>query len=93
MTFWSFSYKTEEKNTNEHNEAIFFLKRKTFLPCDSTNKKCQDKKGKVIIGGEKDSNRAKKYEEKEARTEGQPWLQEKPRVLQRSKCNTVFPLA
>lgn len=38
----------------------FFFKAKTFLPCDSTNKKCQDKKGKVIIGGEKDSNRAKK---------------------------------
>lgn len=72
----------------------FFFKVKTFLPCDSTNKKCQDKKGKVIIGGEKGSNRAKKYEEKfKARTEGQPWLQEKPRVLQSSKCSTVFALA
>lgn len=55
MIFWSFSYKTEEKNTDEHNEANYFLKGKTFLPCDSTNKKCQDKKGKVMIGGEQQS--------------------------------------
>lgn len=75
MTFWSFLYKTQEKNTDKHNGKFSLLKENRHFFCmtlQKTNVKItkerwyleERKVARALGNQEGDTDRAKKYEDR-----------------------------